>query len=91
MTSEQNVDDKQQRDACFHNMTNIATLRKVPNDLSGEEKQVLALVEGIIKTYTATLAIVMYAQIQSPKPLLSFVVLLSQLQLFLCNFLWLSE
>jgi hypothetical protein len=51
----------------------------------------IALVEGIIKIYTATLAII-HARIHSPKLLLSFVVLLSQLQLFLlCYFLCLSE
>ncbi len=65
-------------------------MRSDPNDLSEEEKQVLALVEGIIKAYTAIFAII-YARIQSPKLLLSFVVLLSQLQLFRCYFLWLSE
>jgi hypothetical protein len=64
-------------------MTNIAAMRKVPNDLSEEEKKVLALLEGIIKGYTATLAII-YTRIQSPKLLLSFAVLLSQLQLFCC-------
>jgi hypothetical protein len=65
-------------------------MRSDPNDLSEEEKQVLALVEGIIKAYTAIFAII-YARIQSPRLLLSFVVLLSQLQLFRCYFLWLSE
>jgi hypothetical protein len=58
-------------------------MRKDRNNPSEEEKQVLALLEGIIKAYTATLAII-YARIQSPKLLLSFVVLLSQLQLFWC-------
>jgi hypothetical protein len=85
MTSEQNDNDNQQGDVRFHNTTKME-----PDDLSEEEKQVLALVEGIIKAYTATLTII-YARIRSPKLLLSFVVLLSQLQLFRCYFLWLSE
>jgi hypothetical protein len=42
MTLEQNIDEKQQWDGCFHNMTNIATMRKVTNDLSEKEKHILA-------------------------------------------------
>jgi hypothetical protein len=41
-------------------------MRKDHNNFSEEEKQAIALLEGIIKAYTATLAII-YARIQSPK------------------------
>jgi hypothetical protein len=42
-------------------------MRKVPNDLSEEEKKFLALLEGIIKGYTAITLAIIYARIQSPK------------------------